>query len=725
MRFLPLAALVFATAASSQSFERAPDPFPVVGLAGEAYADPFIGGLLEPKPALVDLVGDDRAELVINAGGAGLQLFVLEGDVWRLRDERLGGIVPNSWSVFGDLDGDGDQDLLVRGRPGRVTHWRNVGTADDPEFEPTADELLAADGDAVRIEDSSLPGLADIDGDGDLDLLAGKADLGTITLYRNTGTGEDGRPVFEFVTDTFQGIAIYEDTPSCQSVPPPTVTPRGGPSASASGLRHGANAIALPDLNGDGAPELFWGDFFAQSLFYFTNTGTPAEPTYELRSERFPIAEPLLSGGYNASTFGDTDGDGDLDLTVGVLRGLCFASQSVTDNLIAYENTGTPTDPAYALRTSRLIETFDVGVRATVAAGDLDGDGDLDLIVGNETAADRQTAAQLAFLRNEGTATAPAYRVETERWIGLDYDFGGYAPVLGDLDGDGDLDLLVGGFNGRFAYLENTGTPRSPQFDAVPTSERFQDIDAGQYVRAALADIDGDGDLDLFTGASNGRVRVYRNTGTPQAPAFTTESNGTPGAEDMAYAQSIGLPDDVGEDSAPTLADLDGDGDLDLLVGTAIGPIARFENAGTAQAPRFVPAGELGASRRRVVPLAVDLTGDGRPELLAGTNAGGLLYWAQAGASSSLDPVGGGGSFGLRVHPNPSSGAVTVRTRERETGELVVYDARGRSVRQLDVRGAETEWDGRGADGERVPSGVYLVQLRVGNRVAIAPAVRI
>ena len=722
LRPLALFALC-AAAASAQPFDRAAAPFPFVGLDGTPYPDPFLGGILEPKPALVDLTGDGMAELVLNVGGAGLQVFEREAGTWRLRDDRLGGIEPNTWSVFGDLDGDGDPDLLVRGGPGRVAYWRNVGTAETPAFERLDGDLAGADGEAVRVEDSSQPGLADIDGDGDLDLLAGKADLGTITLYRNTGVGDDGQPLFAFVTDTFQDIAIYEDSPSCQAVPPPTLTPRG-PAAPDAPRRHGANAIALPDLDGDGDPELFWGDFFAQSLFYFDNVGTRSDPAYTLRSERFPLSEPLLSGGYNASAFGDDDGDGDLDLVVGILRGLCFAAASVTDNLIAYENAGTAQEPTFVLRASRLVETFDVGARSTVAAGDLDGDGDLDLLVGNEAAPDGTTAAQIALVRNEGTARAPAMRVETDRLLGLDYDFGGYAPVLGDLDADGDLDLLVGGFNGRFAYLENTGSATAPAFGPVPTNDRFQGVDAGQYARAALGDLDGDGDLDLVTGASNGRVRVYRNVGTAEAATFGTEANGTPLPDDLAYAESIGVPDDVGEDSAPALGDLDGDGDLDLLIGTAQGPILVYLNVGTAQAPRFEASGEVATSRRRVAPLLADLASDGRPALLAGSNAGGLLYWAPGTGTSSARPAPSGG-LGLRVVPNPSSGTLTVRSSSAEAGTVVVYDARGRAVRHLRAPGGEAEWDGRGEDGAAVPAGVYLVQLRVGRRVAIAPAIRI
>ena len=333
---------------------------------------------------------------------------------------------------------------------------------------------------------------------------------------------------------------------------------------------------------------------------------------------------------------------------------------------------------------------------------DIDGDGDLDLVVG-----DGNTDANLTLYTNEGASGAPRYVLTDPDWLGLDYDFGGYAPTFGDLDGDGDADLLVGGFNGRLAFLENTGSATDPQF--VLRDERAFGIDAGQYAKPTLADIDGDGDLDLFVGESNGRVFVYRNTGTPEAATFATESNGTPVADDLAFRDASGLPDDVGQESAPSLADLDGDGDLDALVGSSPGDISLYRNVGTATAPVFEAAGEIDAERLTTTPRAADLTGDGRLDLFAGTDAGGLLFWT--GTFGVAAEPGASGSLRMEAFPNPSSGEVSLAFGRPVRGEVVVRDALGREVQRLAVASATATWDGRDASGGEAPAGVYLLRL--------------
>ena len=702
-----LAPLALAVGASAQTFTRDATPF-VVEADGAEVASPFTGGFFEPRPALVDLDADGDADLVLNVGGAGLQLFERQGDEWVWQTDRVGGIDPGNWSTFGDLDGDGDLDLLTRGEPGRVRYWRNVGTAQEPAFEIGSELLRDASGETVNIEDSSIPALGDIDGDGDPDLFSGKADIGTITHYRLDGVDDQGVPVFSFVSDFYQDIQIYEENPQCR---------RAG-AASGQGSMHGANAIAIQDLDGDGAPSLFWGDFFAPSLFYFVNQGTPTNPVLELASERFPIGQPLTSGGYNAPTFGDADSDGDPDLVVGVQRGLCFQSQTAVSNLIAFENVGTAQAPDLRLRTDRLIGSLDVGTRSAAALADLDGDGDLDMILANESSPDDPSRANLARYENVGSASAPRFRLADADWLALSYDFGAYAPMFGDVDADGDLDLLVGGFNGRFALLENQGTATAPDF--VRVDDRWGGLDTGQYARGALGDLDGDGDLDVIGGSSNGRLRTYRNVGTAQEARFDVESNGAPVPADTAFAASAGIPKRLDGDSAPALADLDGDGDLDLVIGTAQGEMVVYRNVGTRTAPRFQEEDPIPAGRRRTTPALGDLDGDGTPEIVAGTTSGGFLFWQADGSTGSTPSPRP--DLGLRVEPNPSTGAVTFRASGE--GDLVVFDARGRRVAQLAMSAGRAEWDGR-TGGANAAAGVYLARFRSPSRVETVPFTRV
>lgn len=700
-------------------------PFSVSNDSGERVPIPFTGGFLEPKARLVNLVGDDRPDLLVSVGGASLQLFEWtdDGPLWRT--DRLGDITPGNWFAPGDLDGDGRIDLLTYGGNGRVQFHRQTESGEElpdfelPDFELADDELRGVDGAFVYVEDATFPALTDIDDDGDLDLMSGTSARGNITYYRHDGLTDGGVPLFTEVTTTFAGIEIYEPNPSCEDTGIQPGNPSGGSLGGRGTRKHGSNALAFADLTGDQAPELLWGDFFSPSLYYFQNDGSAESADYRLVTDRFPTNEPLTTGGYNAPSLVDIDDDGDNDLLVGILSGLCATPESWTDNLLLFENTGSVGSPSFTLQTQRLVESLDVGRRSAPAATDLDGDGDLDLVIGNETDPRDVEQATLTLLRNAGTHSAPSFEVEDRDFLGLEYDFGGYAPTFGDLDADGDADLLVGGFNGRYAFLRNTGSATAPAFELE--SESFFDIDAGQYGRVALGDIDGDDDLDLITGASSGRVRLYLNTGTPESPNFTSDLT----EAEREYAAQIGLPDDAGDDSAPALADVDGDGDLDLLVGTARQGIRVWVNEGTPTAPQFTEEETLPASRLRTTPLAADLTGDGLTELIAGSNAGGLLYWS-TGASTSAEPLPERDRVGMTLAPNPTDEGVTIRFGSEVQGRVEVIDLLGRRVQHLDVDGREVTWDGRSSAGQDAPAGVYVVRLQSsGAQLATATLTRL
>jgi len=116
-----------------------------------------------------------------------------------------------------------------------------------------------------------------------------------------------------------------------------------------------------------------------------------------------------------------------------------------------------------------------------------------------------------------------------------------------------------------------------PNFSA-PINNPFNLTDVGYLAKPTFADIDGDGDLDAFVGNSNGNTLFYRNMGTASAPSFAAPPVTNP----------FGLMN-VGLDAAPTLVDIDNDGDLDAFVGNYYGNTLFYRNTGTASAPSFAP----------------------------------------------------------------------------------------------------------------------------------------
>jgi len=256
----------------------------------------------------------------------------------------------------------------------------------------------------------------------------------------------------------------------------------------------------------------------------------------------------------------DIDGDGDLDALIGERNG----------NTIFFQNTGTAMAPAFAAPATNPFGLADVGDFSSPALGDIDGDGDLDTMIGARN-------GNTIFFQNTGTAMAPAFAAPATNPFGL-ADVGDMSsPALGDIDGDGDLDALAGESNGNTIFFQNTGTAMAPVF-AAPATNPFGLTDVGFSSSPALADIDGDGDLDALIGANNGNTIFFRNTGTAMAPVFAAPAT-----------NPFGLAD-VGGYSSPALGDIDGDGDLDALIGQFYGNTIFFDNGcGLSLAPTPTP----------------------------------------------------------------------------------------------------------------------------------------
>ncbi|NYT26477.1 MAG: VCBS repeat-containing protein [Candidatus Thiodubiliella endoseptemdiera] len=266
--------------------------------------------------------------------------------------------------------------------------------------------------------------------------------------------------------------------------------------------------------------------------------------------------EGIDVGLYSTPTLADIDGDGDLDLVVGESNG----------TLKYYQNTGTTSNPAYEAKTGddNPFNGINVGYSSKPTLADIDSDGDLDLVVGGND-------GTLKYYQNTGTTSNPAYEAKT----GDDNPFNGIdvgnlsAPTLADIDGDGDLDLVVGESNGTLKYYQNTGTTSNPAYEAkTGDSNPFNGIDVGLYSAPTLADIDGDGDLDLVVGEEYGTLKYYQNTGTTSNPAYEAKTG-----DDNPFN---GI--DVGNAASPTLADIDGDGDLDLVAGKNDGTLKYYYN---------------------------------------------------------------------------------------------------------------------------------------------------
>lgn len=218
-------------------------------------------------------------------------------------------------------------------------------------------------------------------------------------------------------------------------------------------------------------------------------------------------------------------------------------------------------------------------------------------------------------------------------------------PTLQDLDNDGDLDNLAGNGLGQFSYYRNNGTPSAPVFPTQSTVTSgatinpLRNVDIGDGSMLAWGDLDGDLDLDLLVSNQQGIFSYYRNTGSVSSITLTAQT-GTNNPMNGV---------DVGTNGAPTLGDLDGDGDLDMIVGiidTTDGNIGKFKyyrNTGSTSAPAFTemtgsdnPLSGLTYGAFSVPkPQLYNLDADSDLDLVIGLDTGMLAYFKNTGTTSA------------------------------------------------------------------------------------------
>lgn len=384
----------------------------------------------------------------------------------------------------------------------------------------------------------------------------------------------------------------------------------------------------------------------------------------------------------NQWKFVDYDGDGALDVTVGIdfwgdfgpLNGGegAFNAQGewTRGKLRGYvyllRNKGTTANPVYAtpVRLQAGGKDIDPYGMPSPMWGDFRGTGKLDLICG-------EFRDGFTYYENVGTRTQPVYAIGRQlssAGLPIKMDLCMITPTAVDFDGDGDLDLVVGDEDGRVAFIENTGKVLGgmPQFLPPRYFRQFAaDVKFGALATPYAIDWDGDGDEDIISGNSAGYIAFIENLGgepTRWAPPRYLSAGGKLIREQAGFNGSIQGPAEAKWGySVLSVADWDGDGLPDIMTNGIWGKIIWYKNIGTRTAPRLaagqpveltLPAGVLTpalagnwwkpqgrelSTQWRTTPQMIDWNGDGLMDLLMADPDGYLaLYERQRLADGRL-----------------------------------------------------------------------------------------
>ncbi|MEM9928822.1 MAG: T9SS type A sorting domain-containing protein, partial [Bacteroidota bacterium] len=564
------------------------------------------------------------------------------------------------------------------------------------------------------------PAVEDVDADGDLDFLTFSVNGGYMEYYQNQsvelGFGLDTL-IYNLETQCWGGFFESGLTTKLDLAPGPDEcfdsfsAPGGGGRP-----RHSGSTVAVFDYDGNGLPDVMLGDVSFDRLTLGLNNGTLDHAWISTQDSSWNDAGTIVDiASFPSAYYVDIDQDGNRDI---------IASPSVVLNgedvrvMWYYRNEGTEAAPNFVFQDDRKLvrDMIDLGSIANVTVFDADADGRPDLVLGNndEYTPGNELDSRLRLYRNiTPPGGAIAFELVDEDYLGMSaFQTTGwaFAPTFGDLDDDGDLDVIIGNRDGRLFFGENNAGPGNPAtFNQLVFA--WQELDAGQFSKPFLADLDRDGLLDLLVGGFDGRVRFYHNVGTPQVPAFAKETD-APG--NMIQLGGINTNKPGVSTGHPSPWVIQSPDYTLVLTGNRTGQIEAYRfGIDSAYTEPFtlltkeVDSLDVGGFSN---PGFGDFDGDGKLEAVVGTQRGGVSFFRtnlNIDATTALlgtRPT----PLAFTALPNPADEFLLLSGWEAGTvTELTLLDLTGRIMRTQVIERARTQVQWRV---EEQATGVYLVR---------------
>lgn len=669
----------------------------------------WTGGMNHPQFSTLDVDYDGQDELIAYEPGNGL--------ISVFKRKLVGGKVVYSYVYGGanfpsgiqdrlqlfDYNHDGKKDLFTYTTPDGIRVYENVGDAiEGLQWKLVRDQIETTDINnnvsEINTTSKTIPALVDIDGDGDMDILTFAASRKIVEWHKNLSMETYGNPdslIFKLEQPCWgdfeealagNGIVLNSTIPPCGTTQNslPNTNENGGMHAVNVDNRHlGGGSILALDINGNGMKDLLIGDHQFDNLTLVINGGTDPSANADMTNTdpTFPSYDvPVDLSNFLTAYYEDVDLDSVKDLIVSTTY---VNHSNNTDGVWSYKNTGTNENPHFQFVKKDFLQgdMIENGQSSIPVLVDVNNDGLLDLLVANSfNYADSLNTSKIDYYQNVGTSSAPVYKLENENWSGFANSglSGRVSPTFGDLDGDGDKDMVIGTSSGDLYYYENAGGTNSMLFNIVQAplkDNQGNPIVVSGGATPELFDLNNDGKLDLIIGQANGPLLYYKNIGTATNYSFQLVNSNL--GQISTTNQQYCVPRFYRTN-----------GETYLFTGNSYGTIALYDNVQNS-----VGVGEIFHlvtndvaqidTKKSSAPAIAKIKDDGSYNLLVGGLLGGLWNFTTdstflAVKNESKDVLGGN----VRLYPNPNNGSFTVDVSALKLSnyKITVFDPVGRVV---------------------------------------------
>ena len=712
----------------------------------------FAGGLASAQFAMADLDNDGRSDLVIfsatataqrirtfrNKGTAGNPEWVYEPRFAQAFPENTKGflkLLDYNCDGIPDLFHNGSQSLVGESRVNVRPGYYNSNN--ELQFTPYKDLYYSKTDFSknVYVANEDEPGIADVDGDGDLDIVAYSTEGGAMYYYRNY-QAERGLPCDSIVLEleakcwglVGQGTqrSFYRKKNSYNCIDDPTPVPsflKGNLSVeTAAKTLHGNNTVCLLDIDGDGDLDVLNSNLAYSDMQLQVNGKSGSGNSIDSVSSQDTLwqkgGKKVLIPGFPTAYFLDIDGDGKKDIVVAPRHDGNAALDR--NHIWLYRNTGSNSSPNFQFQKDSLLveDMIDGGSNSHPLFYDFNKDGKPDILMGSTaTLPGAGIQNQLHYYENISTGGLSRYRFVTSNLANVSsLSQTGCAPAIADIDGDGKDDLLIGLKNGQFAFYKNeaatdTSLPVWRLKQAALKNPDGTVLEVPQNAAPVLYDINHDGLPDIVAGSLEGRLTAFINTNVTQGvPRFGLRKDSLGGAGVVVDPFNSSRVC-----STPYIGPIDSSGELFLVMGSNSGLLYAWRGIGSGNINTAYTLVSSDFSGIRMptesAPAFGDMDGDGTPEMLVGNSWGGLFLYGIKGTLGIADAPAGLSLSSVLAFPNPVASHLVLR-RENQPAVLLSFrlcTLMGQVVAQGTLPAGTIQTQ---LEVAHLPAGLYLLQVQ-------------